>query len=195
MIYGYARCSTDETRQNIDRQIRELKNMGAHRDNIFMEYESGNHINRVELNRLLGMVAEGDAIVATEVSRLTRSMKQLCDLIDFAKEQKLKLVLGSFIVDCTGEVDPMTEGMLKMMGVFSELERNVTRQRVVSGIRNAKAKGKQIGRPKKTPEDVPDTILRGLQLYDDGIISKVECARLCKVSRPTLDKYIHILRG
>ena len=46
---------------------------------------------------------------------------------------------------CIISVDPMTEGMLKMMGVFSELERNMISQRVKSGLQNAKAKGKQLG--------------------------------------------------
>lgn len=55
-IYGYARCSTDETKQNIDRQIRELKELGATRENIYLEYESGTKVDRVELNRLLQTV-------------------------------------------------------------------------------------------------------------------------------------------
>ena len=40
-IYGYARCSTDETKQNIDRQIKELKELGATKETIYLEYESG----------------------------------------------------------------------------------------------------------------------------------------------------------
>ncbi len=113
MIYGYCRCSTNDTKQNIDRQIRELKSLGVDRKNIFKEYESGTKVNRVELNRLLDIVVSGDTIVATEVSRITRSTKQLCEIIELAKDRKLKLVLGSFVVDCTKELDPMTEGMLK----------------------------------------------------------------------------------
>ena len=130
-IYGYARCSTDETKQNIDRQIKELKELGATKETIYLEYESGTKINRVELNRLLEQVQNGDQIIATEVSRITRSTKQLCDILDLVQEKKLKLVLGGFIVDCTkGELDPMTEGMLKMMGVFAEMERNMISKRV-----------------------------------------------------------------
>ena len=67
---------------------------------------------------MLKAVGAGDTIVATEVSRITRSTKQLCEIIELAKDRHIKLVLGSFIVDCTKELDPMTEGMLKMMGVF-----------------------------------------------------------------------------
>ena len=101
--------------------------------------------DRAELKKLLSVVQSGDTILATEVSRITRSTKQLCDIIELAKEKHIKLVLGSFVVDCSKELDPMTEGMLKMMGVFSELERNIISQRVKSGMENAKAKGKAIG--------------------------------------------------
>ncbi|WP_331274622.1 recombinase family protein, partial [Clostridium botulinum] len=63
--------------------------------------------------------------------------------------------MGNFVVDCTKELDPMTEGMLKMMGVFAELEKNMISQRVKSGMANARAKGKVIGRPQTTKEDIP----------------------------------------
>ena len=132
MIYGYARCSTNEELQDINRQIRELIQLGAREENIYREYESGMKNDRVELQRLLSAVEAGDTIIATEVSRITRSTKQLCEIIELAKDRHIKLVLGSFIVDCTKELDPMTEGMLKMMGVFSELERNIISQRVKS---------------------------------------------------------------
>ena len=155
MIYGYARCSTNEKLQDINRQVRELKQQGATDKTIYLEYESGMKENRAELLKLLDIIKPGDTIVATEVSRITRSTKQLCDIIETAKDKHIKLVLGSFIVDCSKELDPMTEGMLKMMGVFSELERNMISQRVKSGMENAKAKGKAIGRPATTPDDIP----------------------------------------
>jgi DNA invertase Pin-like site-specific DNA recombinase len=80
--------------------------------------------------------------MSTEVNRITRSTKQLCKIIEIAKEKHIKLILGTFIVDCTSELDPMTEGMLKMMGVFAEIERNMISQRVKSGIANARSKWK-----------------------------------------------------
>ena len=161
MIYGYARCSTDETKQNIDRQIRELIELGATKETIYLEYESGTKTDRVELNKLLKAVNEGDTIVATEVSRITRSTKQLCEIIELVQVKHLKLVIGAFVVDCSkGELDPMTEGMLKMMGVFAEMERNMISQRVKSGMANAKAKGKQIGRPTTTSDDIQHIFLK-----------------------------------
>lgn len=87
---------------------------------------------KILLSILFTMVKEGDTIVATEVIRLTRSTKQLCDLLEFAKEKHIKFILGSFAVDYTKNLDPMTEGMLKMMGVFSEFERNMISKRVKS---------------------------------------------------------------
>ena len=51
----------------------------------------------------------------------TRSTKQLCEIIEVAKARRLKLIIGTFVVDCSGTLDPMTDGMLKMMGVFAEI--------------------------------------------------------------------------
>ena len=193
MIYGYARCSTNEREQDINRQVRELKQQGATDKTIYLEYESGTKEKRVELMKLLDIVQPGDTILATEVSRITRSTKQLCDIIETAKDKHIKLILGSFIVDCSKELDPMTEGMLKMMGVFSELERNMISQRVKSGMVNAKAKGKQIGRPAVTADDIPAIFYRHYPKYKKGEINKKEFSRLCDLSYPTIYKYINIV--
>ena len=195
MIYGYARCSTSEKEQDINRQVRELKQQKATDRTIYREYESGTKTNRAELAKLLDIVQSGDTIIATEVSRITRSTKQLCDIIEFAKEKHIKLVLGSFIVDCTKELDPMTEGMLKMMGVFAELERNMISQRVKSGMENAKAKGKAIGRPPVTMDGIPSIFFKHYPKYQKEEINKKEFSRLCNLSYPTIYKYLKIMEG
>lgn len=193
MIFGYARCSTNEEMQDINRQIRELKQLGVTDEHIYFEYESGTKTKRVELNRLLNTVNSGDTVISTEVSRITRSTKQLCDIIEFAKDKHIKLILGKFVVDCTKELDPITEGMLKMMGVFSELERNIISQRVKSGMQNAKAKGKKIGRPAVSAKDIPSIFYKHYPKYKKGEINKKELSRLCNVSYPTIYKYLHIV--
>jgi len=195
-IFGYARCSTNESKQDIQRQKRELKEYGATDKTIFLEYESGTKIDRPELNKLLGELKRypRSTLVTTEVSRITRSTKQLCDIIETAKELHLKLVIGGFVVDCTGEkLDTMTEGMLKMMGVFAEMERNMTVDRIKSGLRNAKAKGVKLGRPALTVADVPKKVVEYFERFQAGAISKVDYAKVCSISRPTLDKYIAIM--
>ena len=195
MIYGYARCSTNEKQQDINRQVRELKQQGATDKTIYREYESGMKVERAELSKLLDVVVEGDTIIATEVSRITRSTKQLCDIIELAKTKHIRLELGTFVVDCTKELDPMTEGMLKMMGVFSELERNIISQRVKSGMQNSKAKGKKIGRPKVTEDDIPTIFYKHYPKYKNGDINKKEFSRLCNMSYPTIYKYLRIVEG
>ena len=70
MVYGYCRCSTNETKQDVNRQKRELQKMGVSADMIFLEYESGTKIHRPELNKLLNSVTNGDTIVTTEISRI-----------------------------------------------------------------------------------------------------------------------------
>ena len=195
MIYGYARCSTNEKQQDIQRQIRELKQQGATEETIYFEYESGMKVDRIQLKRLLNTVKSGDTILATQVSRFTRSTKQLCDIIEFAKERHIKLVLGSFIVDCSKELDPMTEGMLKMMGVFSELERNMISQRVKSGMENARLKGKKIGRPMTTLDTIPNIFYKYYPVYKEVKINKKEFSRLSSLSYPTIYKYIQLVEN
>jgi DNA invertase Pin-like site-specific DNA recombinase len=168
MVYGYARCSTDETKQDIDRQIVEINQKGIEREHIYFEYESGTKSDRPELKKLLKVIKNGDTIIATEVSRITRSTQQLCEIIELAKEKSIKLEFGTFIFDCTKDFDPMMEGMLKMMGVFAEIERNIISQRVKSGIKNAKAKGKILGRPKSNKENIPISFYKYYPDYKNG---------------------------
>lgn len=195
MIYGYCRCSTDESKQDIDRQRRELREMGATDTTIYWEYESGTKINRPELMKLMDIVKNGDTIVTTEVSRITRSTKQLCDIIDQCQNKGLRLIIrGSITVDCTGgDLDPMTKAFLQMAGVFAELERDMTVNRIKSGINNARAKGVKLGRPQVTIEDIPNKVIQHLKTYQAGLITKTDYAKMCGISRPTLDKYISIL--
>ena len=142
MIYGYARCSTNESKQDINRQIKELKAAGA--VEVIFEYEHGDAKTKKELAMLLELAQAGDTIITLEVSRLSRSTQQLCELIDTIREKRLRLVIvGSITIDCReGKADPMSEAFLQMAGVFSQLELAMIRARVKSGMENAKAKGK-----------------------------------------------------
>lgn len=195
MVYGYARCSTNEERQDIDRQKRELFALGVTEDKyIYWEYESGTKDDRAELKKLMDIVTECDTIVTTEVSRLTRSTQHLCEILQIVQDKHLILNIGgSFVVDCSkGELDPMTEGMVKMWGVFAEMERNIISQRVKSGIKNAKAKGKQIGRPKTSTDNLPDKFWKYYKQYQSNQINVSEFARLMDCSRASVYKYIKL---
>lgn len=192
--YGYARCSTNEKLQDIDRQKRELLKLGvADEKYIYWEYESGTNDKRPEFNKLLDIVGEGDTIVSTEVSRLTRSTKLLCDILKIVQERKLQLIIGAFVVDCrSDEIDPMTKGMLMMWGVFSEMERDIISQRVKSGLDNAVAKGKKLGRPVVTRETLPAKFWEFYPLYNKKKINVSDMSRLMQCSRATVYNYIHL---
>ena len=196
MIYGYCICSTNETKLDVNRQRRELKNMGVEDAHIYMEYESGTKINRPELMKLLNAVQMGDTIVTTEISRITRSTKQLCDIIDMIKAKHLKLVIkDSLTIDCSNgeQIDAMTNAFIQISAVFAELERNMICDRVKSGMSNARAKGVRLGRPTLTVDKIPSKVVTLFDRYRDKQLSKTEYAKLCDISRPTLDKYIALM--
>jgi DNA invertase Pin-like site-specific DNA recombinase len=195
MIYGYARCSTNKDLQDINRQKRELKRLGV--ETIYFEYESGTKAERAELEKMFNTVQRGDTIITTEISRLTRSTRQLCDIIQLIQDRGLKLIVqGSITIDCTnGDIDPMTAAFLQIAGVFAELERNIISQRVKSGMANAKEKGIEIGRPRTTKDDIPSVFYKHYPLYKNGEINKMDLSKLCGLSYPTVFKYLKIIEG
>ena len=195
MIYGYARCSTNESKQDIDRQVRELKNAGA--ETVFLEYEHGDSAVKQQLSSLLEQAQEGDTIITLEVSRLARSTKQLCEIIEIIRAKHLRLeIVGSITVDCSnGQIDPMTNAFIQMSGVFAELELRIIRERVRSGMANAKAKGARIGRPQVTADDIPAVFLRHYPAYRNKQLNVSELARVCDISRTTVYKYIGLLEA
>ena len=87
MKYGYARCSTNEDKQDIQRQIRELKAAGA--EEVIFEYEHGDANVKKNLSMLLAGAKEGDTIITLEVSRLSRSTQQLCEIVETIKKKRL----------------------------------------------------------------------------------------------------------
>ena len=195
MKHGYARCSTNESKQDIDRQVRELKQAGAER--IFLEYEHGDAAVKCQLSSLLEQAEEGDTIITLEVSRLARSTKQLCEIIETIRAKRLRLVIvGSITVDCSnGQIDPMTNAFIQMSGVFAELELRIIRERVRSGLRNAKAKGAKIGRPQATADDIPAVFLRHYPAFKNKQLNVSELARVCDLSRTTVYKYLNLLES
>ena len=193
MIYGYARCSTNEDKQDINRQIRELKAMGV--EEVIFEYEHGDKVKQ-NLQLLLETAKEGDIIVTLEVSRLSRSTKQLCEIIEVIRKKHLCLMsVGSITVDCrNGEIDPMSQAFIQMSAVFAELELSIIRARVKSGMANAKARGARVGRPQTTRDDIPAIFYKHYPTYLAGQMNVSELARVCGLSRPTVYKYLKMMK-
>ena len=195
MTYGYARCSTNETKQDINRQVRELKSAGA--EEIFLEYEHGDARIKNQQSQMFTQAQSGDTIVTLEVPRLARSTQQLCEIIERVREKRLRLVIvGSITLDCRQrQADPMSEAFLQMAGVFSQLELAMIRARVRSGVANARAKGRPIGRPQTTKDNIPAIFLRHYPAYKSGHLNISELSRVCDLSRTTIYKYISLLEA
>ena len=193
MNYGYARCSTTEEKQDINRQIRELKAAGA--EEVIFEYEHGDARIKQNLQMLLETAQPQDTIITLEVSRLSRSTQQLCEIINVIKQKHLRLiVVGSITVDCrNGDIDPMSQAFIQMSAVFAELELSIIRARVKSGMANAKAKGHRIGRPHTTKDDIPAIFYKHYPSYVAHQMNVSELARICGLSRPTVYKYLKMV--
>ena len=193
MIYGYARCSTNEEKQDIKRQMNELKSAGA--EKIIYEYEHGDAKVKENLALLLKNAEMGDSIITMEVSRLSRSTQQLCEIVNIIKEKRLRLIiLGSITIDCrNGEIDPMSQAFIQMSAVFAELELSMIRARVKSGMRAAAAKGKPIGRKPTTKDDIPTVFYKHYPSFQSGSMNLSELARICGLSRPTVYKYLELI--
>ena len=192
--YGYARCSlAEEKGQDLNRQVRELTAAGA--KEIITEREHGDAKNKPNLDFLLEHMETGSTLIVCEVSRLSRSVLQFCEIMEIIKAKHLRLVvLGSITVDCrSGEIDPMSAAFLQMASIFSELEKNILRARVRSGLANAKAKGKQIGRRPATKDDIPSVFLKYYPAFQSGNMNVSELARICGLSRPTVYKYMKMV--
>ena len=191
--WGYARCSLDEHKQDIQRQTKELEEAGA--ESIRWEFQHGDSKDKKELNTLLNEMQPGDTLITLEVSRLSRSTQQLCELIDVIRNKRLRLVIvNSITIDCrNGEIDPMSAAFMKMAGVFSALELQMIRARVRSGMRNAREKGAKIGRRPTTKDDIPIIFYKHYPTFAAKKMNVSELARVCGLSRPTVYKYLRLI--
>lgn len=193
-VYGFARCSlAEEKGQDLNRQVRELRAAGA--EEIITERVHGDAKVKPQLDFLLEHIETGSTLIVSEVSRLSRSTQQLCEIIGIIKEKNLRLViLNSITIDCRkGEIDCMSQAFLQMAGVFSELELSMIRARVKSGIENARAKGRRIGRRPTTKDDIPAVFYKHYPAYVSGTMNVSEFARVCNLSRQTVYKYLKLV--
>ena len=87
----------------------------------------------------------------------------------------------------------MSKAFHQTADVFSQLELTMIRSRVRYGMANARAKGKQIGRPEITVDNLPSGFLRHYPAYKSGHLNISELARVYNLSRTAIYKYIDLL--
>ncbi|HIG0360370.1 TPA: recombinase family protein [Clostridium sporogenes] len=122
MVYGYCRSANDN-KKSIEQQIEWVKIKGVKEENIYKDTGSGLNTNRVELNKLLDSVKEGDTILAKDINRITRNSKGLEEIIKLAKEKQVKFILGKHVIDGINGVDIGTEGVAAVLSTSIDILR------------------------------------------------------------------------
>jgi DNA invertase Pin-like site-specific DNA recombinase len=160
----YARVSTLNGQQDPEMQLSELREYATRRGlSIHEEYVdqgvSGSKESRPALNRLMtdAQKCKFDAVLVWKIDRFGRSLKHLVNaLADLS-------VYGIAFISLRDNLDLSTPSgrlMFQIIGAMAEFERALIQERVRAGLRNAKAKGKRIGRPRQQVDSSKVVTLR-----------------------------------
>lgn len=180
MKIGYARVSTQD--QNLDRQLDNLRAAGCER--IFNEKMTGTKSDRPELKTMLLTLRPGDILVIDSFSRLSRSTKDLLDLVDRLTGMDVHLVSLKENLDTTTATGKL---MLTMLSALSQFERDLIAERTVDGLKAARARGRCGGCPRAgTDKDRQ----QALAMYDANVMSNGEIAARFGISQSTLSRWI-----
>lgn len=190
MLVGYARVSTIE--QNLDRQIEALEKEGC--EKIYTEKITGANTDRPQLQLMFDNLKEGDIIVIKDLTRFSRSTRDLFDLLDLVKGKKAFLIsLNEKWLD-TRDNNPFNQLLFTIMSGLSEYERTMIKQRQKEGIAIAKQKGKYKGRPKKYTENNP-RFAHALELYETGGHSISDICKICSISESTFYRHMRKVKS
>jgi len=181
MIIGYARVSTLE--QNLDRQLDALN--AASVVKLFTEKVTGKKTDRPELMKLIEQLRDGDVVVISELTRLSRSTKDLFSIVELiqSKGADIKSLKETWLDTTT----PHGKLMFTIFSGLSQFEADLTAQRTREGLAAARARGRMGGRPKVNNENA----MRALKMYDGGF-SVDEVCKSCIISKSTL---YNLIRG
>jgi DNA invertase Pin-like site-specific DNA recombinase len=146
----YARVSTKD--QSCELQLRDLRTYSKARGfDVVREYvdvgQSGAKDSRPELNKLVDDARKRhfDAIVVWRFDRFARSTKHLLLALEEFRSLGIQFISYQENIDTSS---PLGQALFTIVSAVAQLERDLIRERVSAGIRNARANGKQLGRPK-----------------------------------------------
>lgn len=180
MRIGYARVSTQD--QNLDRQRDQLRQDGCER--IYEEKASGAKSDRPALRQMLEALRDGDVVVVSELSRLSRSVRDLFAIVGRINETcaQIKSLKEPWLDTTT----PYGRLLFTFFSGISEFERDLIRQRTKEGIAAARARGRRGGHPTLDPKKVD----LALKMYDSRACSVTEVTRATGISKSALYTYI-----
>lgn len=178
---GYVRVSSQD--QNQERQIRQLNEIGI--DMIYQEKVSGATINREQLQKMLNELQPGDIIYVTDLTRITRSTKDLFLLIDCIKSKDVNLKsLKDTWLDLSKD-NPYSQFLITVMAGVNQLERDLIKMRQREGIEIAKKEGKFKGKVKKYDKNHVG-INYAVKLYRKGDMTVNQICQITNISRSTI---------
>lgn len=157
---GYVRVSTYE--QNNELQVDALNALGCKK--IYADRVSGAKADRIELNKLKENIREGETVVVWKLDRMSRSLKDLIELVSFFDSK------GVGLRSITENIDTATSGgklIFHIFGSMAEFERDLIRERTLAGLATARARGRNGGRPKITTDKQDEMIWK---MYQDKTI-------------------------
>jgi DNA invertase Pin-like site-specific DNA recombinase len=164
----YARVSTTNHGQDVSTQTRDLEQFIAARGwNLIDSYLdigiSGAKDKRPELDRLMADAHRRrfDVVICWRFDRFARSVSHLLRALETFKALGIDFVSFSEQMDTS---TPAGKMVFTVLGAVAELERSLIVERVKAGLRNARAKGKRLGRPKKIVDGVRVARLRSAGL-------------------------------
>jgi len=184
MKIAYARVSTID--QNLDRQLDKLTSYGVDIRNIYKEKITGTIRHRPELDRMLAELQHGDEIVVDELSRISRSTKDLLEIVEKIKEKgaNIKSLKETWLDTTT----PQGTLMFTIFAGLAQFERDLTSQRTKEGLKAAKARGRVGGRP---PKIIKKAVAVEI-LYRQGMKIK-EIVKTTELSRSSVYRIINNL--
>ena len=183
MKIGYARVSTRD--QSMSMQVEALKEAGC--DKIYEEIASGAKTVRPVLDEIIRNLREGDTIVIWKLDRLGRNLAHLIHLTTVLLEKKVGLISMNDPIDTT-----TSQGRL-IFGIFAslaEFERELIRERTQAGLKSARARGRNGGRPKGMSQDALEQATIAEALYTNGTIPVKKIAEQLDISKTTLYLYL-----
>jgi DNA invertase Pin-like site-specific DNA recombinase len=126
----------------------------------------------------------GDTLVVWRLDRLGRSLKDLIEIIGSLDERGISF---RSIQDAINTATTTGKFFFHVTGAFAELERNLIRERTMAGLKAARARGKNGGRPKSIPDSKFELAKR---LYDEGNMTVAEICKQLGFSRSRFYQYL-----
>ena len=165
MELGYARVST--AKQDLERQIDALREVGIAADRIYVDKKSGSTVNRPGLTAVLEYARDGDVIVVHTLDRLGRTVRDTLNLIHDLAERGVGVrnLADPIKVDSSNPEDPMAQLAVVLLALFGQMERTYTVERAAHARAVATAKGRRVGRPSVVD---PDKLAYAEHLRESG---------------------------